>query len=152
MTRLVAAVRTPTGPAFTVVLVGHVASILITLVAAVAGAVAAARVLAADGELAPSVRSYFAPGVNWVGRVLYLVPVFGGALLSMSGGAYRLGATWVEWGIALWAAATFLAEGVLWPAERRVQRALASPEGAVVPTTARRACRTMVVATVVSKP
>ncbi len=148
MTHLVAAVRTPTGPAFTVVLVGHVAAVLITLVAAAAGAVAAARVLAAKGELARSVRSYFSPGVNWVGRVLYLVPLFGGALLAMSGGAYRFGATWVEWGIGLWAAATALAEGVLWPAERRVQRGIASSGGAGVPPGVRRACRTMVVATV----
>lgn len=147
MTQLAAAVRTPTGPAFTVVLVAHVAAVLMALVAAAAGAVAAARVLTAKGDLAPSVRSYFSPGVNWAGRILYLVPVFGGALLAMSGGAYRFGATWVDWGIGLWAAATALAEGVLWPAERRVQRGLASSDGPGVAAPVRRACRMMCVAT-----
>jgi hypothetical protein len=147
MIQLAGAVRIPTGPAFTVVLVGHVAAVLVALVAAVAGAVSAARVLTAKGELPPSVRSYFSPGVNWAGRALYLVPAFGAALLAMSGGDYRLGAAWVGWGIGLWAAATALAETVLWPAERRVQRALALSEEPGVPVPARRACRTMCVAT-----
>ncbi len=146
MTQLAPAAGIPTGPAFTVVLVGHVAAVLVALLAVVAGAVSAARVLTAKGELPPSVRSYFSPGVNWTGRVLYLVPVLGVALLAMSGGAYRLDATWVDWGIGLWAAATALAEGVLWPAERRVQRGLASPAETGVPHAVRRACRTMCVA------
>jgi uncharacterized membrane protein len=141
-----AAAGIPTGPAFTVVLVGHVAAVLVALLAAVAGAVSAARVLTAKGELPPSVRSYFSPGVNWTGRVLYLVPVLGVALLAMSGGAYRLDAAWVDWGIGLWAAAAALAESVLWPAERRVQRELASSAEAGVPAAVRRACRTMCVA------
>lgn len=147
MTELALAGRIPTGPAFTVVLVGHVAAVLVALVALVAGAVSAARLLAARGELSRSVRSYFSPGVNWAGRVLYLVPVFGAALLAMSGGDYRFGAAWVGWGIGLWVAATALAEVVLWPAERRVQRALGASEGPGVPDPARRACRTMCLAT-----
>ena len=146
MTHLAAAARIPTGPAFTVVLVVHVAAVLVALLAVIAGAVSAARVLTAKGELPPSVRSYFSPGVNWTGRALYLVPVLGIALLAMSGGAYRFGATWVDWGLGLWAAATALAEGVLWPAERRVKCGLASSAEAVVPTAVRRACRTMCVA------
>lgn len=145
MTQLAAAVRAPTGPALTIVLVCHVAVALVALVAVVAGAVAAVRVLTANGELAPSVRSYFAPGVNWTGRALYLVPAFGAALLAMSGGAYRPGAPWVEWGTGLWVAAAALAEGVLWPAERRVQRSLAGVRGPGVPRAAIAACRTMCV-------
>jgi hypothetical protein len=133
----------PTGPAFTVVLVCHVAAVLLALLAVVVGAVAAARVLGTKGELAPSVRSYFSPGVNWVGRVLYLVPVFGAVLLVLSGGAYRLGDVWVESGLGLWTAATALAEGVLWPAERRVQRSLAEEDEPGVPASARAACRVM---------
>jgi hypothetical protein len=146
MTMLAAGEGPPTGPAFTVVLVGHVASVLVALAVVVAGAVSAIRVLTSTGELAPSVRAYFSPGVNWAGRVLYLVPVFGAALLAMSRGAYGLGATWVDCGIGLWAAATMLAEGVLWPAERRVQRGLAASHGAEVPAPVRRACRTMCLA------
>jgi len=143
MTPLAATARTPTGPAFTVVLVCHVASVLLALVTAVAGIVAASLALTAKGELTPWVRSYFSPGVNWGGRVLYLVPVYGAALLVMSGGAYQLGDTWVEVGLGLWVAAALLAEGVLWPAERRVQRALAEWAGHGVPVTMRGPCRTM---------
>lgn len=148
MTHIVASVGTPTGPAFTVVLVCHVAAVLLALVVAVAGAVAAARVLTAKAELPRSVRSYFSPGVNWAGRVLYLVPVFGAALLAMSDSAYELGASWVVWGIGLWVAATVLAETVMWPAERRVQRGLASggPDGGI-PVEVRQACRTVCIST-----
>ena len=143
MTQLAATARTPTGPAFTVVLICHVASVLLALVVAVVGIVAAVLALTAKGELTPWVRSYFSPGVNWGGRVLYLVPVFGAALLVMSSGAYQLGDTWVEVGLGLWAAAALLAEGVLWPAERRVQRALADWAGRGVPAAVRGSCRTM---------
>lgn len=152
MTRLAVVVRTPTGPAFTVVLVCHVAAVLLSLLATVAGAVAAARVLRAKEELAPSVRSYFSPGPNWAGRTLYLVPVFGAALVAMSNGAYSFSTGWVDWGLGLWVAATAVAEAALWPAERRVQRGLAPPGGAAPTGTAtavpvasavRGACRAM---------
>ena len=142
MTRVAAVVRTPTGPAFTVVLVCHVAVVLIGLVTIAAGALAAARVLSANGRpLPPSVRNYFSPGVNWAGRVLYLVPVFGAVLLAMSHGADRVGSPWVLEGIGLWAGAVALAEGVMWPAERRVQRALGAGDGAQAGSDVRRACR-----------
>lgn len=143
MTQLATAVRAPTGLAFTVVLVCHVVAVLVVLGAVVAGAVAAARVLTANGELPSSVRTYFAPGGNWAGRVVYLVPVFGGVLIWMSGGAYRVGDAWVGWGIGLWFAATVLAEGVLWPAERRVRRSFAGTGRPDVPDAVRRPCRTI---------
>jgi hypothetical protein len=147
MTLLAAAVRTPTGPAFTVVLVCHVAAALVALVALVAGAIAAARILTAKEDLPTSVRSYFSPGANWVGRVLYLVPVLGVALVGMSDGAYRYGDRWVGWGIGLWAVAAALAEAVVWPAERRVRRTLAAADGPAVPSEVLSACRTMCAAT-----
>jgi uncharacterized membrane protein len=135
----------PSGPAYTVVLICHVAAVLVGIVAVVASGVAAARVLAArGGPLSSSVRTYFAPGVNWAGRVLYLVPVFGVALVELSHGVYPLSATWVLCGIGLWVSAMILAEGALWPAERRVQRALAATgtsEQILLDTA--RACRTV---------
>ncbi|MGH8988000.1 MAG: hypothetical protein ACRDXC_05300 [Acidimicrobiales bacterium] len=143
MRALAAAGRFPTGPGFTVVLVAHVAAVLIAVIALVAGGVSAARVLTARGELPSSVRSYFSPGVNWTGRLFYLVPVFGAALLAMPGGMHELGAAWVGWGIGLWAAATALAEGFLWPAERRVQRGLAAPDDWALQAAVRGACRTI---------
>lgn len=127
MPRLVAAAL-PSGPAYTVVLLCHVAAVLVGMVTMVAGAAFSLRLLAAgDGPVPPSVRSYFSPGTNWVGRVLYLVPVLGAALLAMSGGAYRVGSDWVLTGIGLWVTAIGLAEAVLWPAEQRVRRVLGGP-------------------------
>jgi hypothetical protein len=126
VTSTAATVPLPSGPAYTVVLICHVAALLVGMVTVAAGAVVAGRLLAAgSGPVRTSVRSYFSPGANWAGRVLYLVPVFGALLIAMSGGAYRLGSAWVLWGIGLWVAGMALAEGVLWPAERRVRRALA---------------------------
>jgi len=148
MTQLAVSVRAPSGPAFTVVLVCHVAAVLVALVALVSGAIAAARLRHARGDLPQSVRSYFAPGTNWAGRVLYLVPAFGAALLAMSGGAYRPDAPWVEWGMGLWVAATLLAEGVVWPAERRIRRALAVPGEDGVPASARGPARTVCISSV----
>lgn len=117
----------PSGPAYTVVLLCHVAAAVVGMVTMVAGAAFSLRLLAAgDGPVPPAVRSYFSPGTNWVGRVLYLVPVFGVALLAMSGGAYRAGSDWVLAGIGLWVVAIGLAELALWPAEQRVRRTLAA--------------------------
>ena len=43
----------------------------------------------------------------------------------MSQGAYALGDGWVLGGLAIFAAVALLGEGVLWPAERRLQAAVA---------------------------
>lgn len=134
---VVTAVGLPSGPAYTVVLMCHVAAVLIGMLTMAAGAVFASRLLSAgDGPLPAGVRSYFSPGANWAGRVLYLVPVCGVALLAMSGGAYRVGSDWVITGIGLWLVAIGLAEAVLWPAEQRVRRALAAAMVTAAPVTA----------------
>jgi uncharacterized membrane protein len=44
----------------------------------------------------------------------------------MSQGAYALGDGWVLGGLALFVAVALLAEGVMWPAERRLQAAVSS--------------------------
>jgi hypothetical protein len=108
-------VHQPTGIAFTVVLMVHVAAVLVTVVAVVASARSAGRLpRAADGPVPDAVRSYFSEGVNWAGRALYVVPVAGAALVGMSGGDYRFGDAWVVCGFALWVAAIALGEAVLW--------------------------------------
>ena len=83
------------------------------------------------------VRRYFRPGVNWAGRAIWGIPVFGFALLAMSQGAYGLRDGWVMGGLAIFVVVALLAEGVLWPAERRVQVGLGSgtdpvPEAAAI--------------------
>jgi len=116
----------PTGAGFDVVLLLHVVCAVVGLGTVVVSAVQAARLRSVGtGPVADGLRAYFAPGVNWAGRSLYGVPVFGFILLGMARDAYGLADGWVLWGLILWVAAIFVAEGVLWPAERRVQAALA---------------------------
>jgi uncharacterized membrane protein len=50
------------------------------------------------------------------------------ALLAMSHGTYARGDGWVLAGLALFVGVAVLAEGVMWPAERRLQAALAAAE------------------------
>jgi uncharacterized membrane protein len=71
-------------------------------------------------------RRYFRPGVNWAGRTIYGIPVFGFALLGMSHGAYAITDGWVLGGLVIFVVLALLAEGVLWPAERRLQQAVAA--------------------------
>jgi hypothetical protein len=115
----------PTGPAFDIVLLAHVACVIVGLGAVVVAGVQAARLLRDPVEVAARLRSYFAPGVNWAGRIIYGVPIFGFLLLAMSKGAYDLKDAWVMAGLVLWVAAALSAEGLLWPAERRIQALVA---------------------------
>ena len=49
------------------------------------------RLVAASAPLPEPVRRYFRPGVNWAGRALYGVPVFGFSLIATSNGAFSSG-------------------------------------------------------------
>ena len=118
-------------PGFDLLLVGHVACALFGFGALATSGIQAARLRSGGaGAVGPTLRRYFAPGVNWAGRSVYGVPLFGFALLADSGGHLRIQAGWVIAGLALWTLAVLLAEGLLWPAERRIQSALADhPSG-----------------------
>jgi uncharacterized membrane protein len=106
--------------AYDIVLLAHVLSAVVGLGAvAVAGSYALA--LRRPGPPSDAVRRYYRPGVNWAGRTLFLVPVFGVALVAMSRGDWSYGEGWVLGGVLLWAAAAVLAELVLWPGERALQ-------------------------------
>lgn len=145
--------RSPNTPAFDVVLLLHVTAVVFGFGAVVVSGIQAARLLSiskADRgaqvtEVPASVREYFAPGVNWVGRALYTVPVFGFALLGLSHGRFGVDQPWVLAGLALWVVATGVAEWLHWPAERRIQ-ALLDGGGAEYPwAEVRRACCSMCV-------
>ena len=126
----------PAGAAFDVVLLLHVACAvagLVTTLAAAATATRLRRLLRASAPLPEPLRRYFRPGVNWAGRTVYGIPVFGFALLAMSRGAYALGDGWVLGGLTLFLAVALVAEGVLWPAERRLQAAVGHADAAGVP-------------------
>jgi uncharacterized membrane protein len=130
----------PDGAAFDIVLLLHLACAVVGLVTTVAAAATATRlrrVLRASTPLPEPLGRYFRPGVNWAGRTIYGIPVFGFALLAMSRGAYALGDSWVLAGLVLFVAVALLAEGVLWPAERRLQAAVAAagPSTAPLPGT-----------------
>jgi hypothetical protein len=119
----------PDGAAFDVVLLLHVGCVVVGLVTAVAATTTAGRLrrlLLASSPLPEPLRRYFRPGVNWAGRSIYGIPAFGFALLAMSQGAYALGDAWVLAGLALFVGVAVLAEGVMWPAERRLQSAVAA--------------------------
>jgi uncharacterized membrane protein len=120
----------PLGTGFDLLLLAHVACVIVGLGAVAVSGIQALRLLALPdaSPVPPTLRTYFAPGVNWVGRTLYGVPIFGFGLLAASGGAFDLGDEWVVLGLTLWGVAALCAEGLLWPAERRIQAALAGPE------------------------
>jgi Predicted integral membrane protein (DUF2269) len=116
----------PTGALYTVLLMAHVASAVVGFAALGASAFFAACASAGpEGPRAEAVRRYFRPGVNWPGRALYAVPVLGFALVAASGGAFEVDDVFVLAGLGLWVAAIAVAEGVVWPAERRLQRMVA---------------------------
>ena len=117
----------PSGAAFDVVLLLHVACVVVGIVTVATAAATARRLGRLARTAAPlpePLRRYFRPGVNWAGRTIYGIPVFGFALLGMSQGAFSITDGWVLAGLVLFVALALLAEGVLWPAERRLQQAV----------------------------
>jgi hypothetical protein len=144
----------PNGPAFDVVLILHVGCVVVGLTTTVASALTATRLrtlLRTATPLPEAVRRYFRPGVNWAGRTIYGIPIFGFALLSLSHGSYALGDGWVMGGLAILVGLILLAEGVLWPAERRLQVSLAAvaEEGAPMEEAVGRDVRAMKLASAV---
>ncbi|HXY28527.1 MAG TPA: DUF2269 family protein [Acidimicrobiales bacterium] len=119
----------PSGAAFDVVLLLHVGCAVVGLVTSLAATATAGRLERLASTSAPlpdAVRRYYRPGFNWAGRTVYGIPMFGFALVAMSQGAYALGDGWVLAGLALFVGVALVAEGVLWPGEQRLQRAVAS--------------------------
>jgi hypothetical protein len=121
----------PDGAAFDIVLLLHVGCVVVGLVTTATAAATAGRLRRLLGSSLPlpdPLRRYFRPGTNWAGRTVYGIPVFGLALVAMSQGAYALGQGWVLGGLAIFAALALLGEGVLWPAEQRLQIGLSGAD------------------------
>ncbi len=141
----------PTGAVYTILLMLHVLCALVGFGTMVMTGAQAAR--ARRGPSAPAaaaVLRYFRPGVNWAGRALYGVPVFGFSLIATSNGAFSSGDGFVVVGLTVWIAATLLAEVVVWPGERRIQAELTHgwTEGGATPVLDRD-CRQVAAAAVV---
>jgi hypothetical protein len=120
----VLAVSSNRGAAYDLVLLAHVLAALVGF-GAVAVAGVYALLLVRRGPASEPVRRYYRPGVNWAGRVLFLVPVLGFVLMAMSGGAWSFSDAWIGIGLVLWAGTAMGAEMVLWPAERQLQALVA---------------------------
>jgi uncharacterized membrane protein len=110
---------------YDVVLLAHVLAAAVGL-GAVVLAGTYAWTLRRSGPGSESIRRYYQPGVNWAGRVLFLVPVLGFALMALSHGDWSFSDGWIMVGLALWAVVAVAAEMALWPAERRLQEAVSS--------------------------
>src|ERR1700759_453355 len=113
----------PDGAAFDIVLLLHVACVVVGLVTTATAAATATRLrrlLEAARPLPEPLRRYFRPGVNWAGRTMYGIPVFGFALVAMSQGANELRDGLLLGGVALFVGVVQVAEVVLLSAERRL--------------------------------
>jgi hypothetical protein len=114
------------GAGYDIVLLAHVLSVLVGF-GAVAAAGGYALALARSGPESEPIRRYYRPGVNWAGRILFLVPILGMVLILMSHGQYGYSDQWVGTGLVLWAVVATIGELALWPAERRLQVAVGDP-------------------------
>ncbi len=119
------------GILYDLVLVSHVLSAVVAVGAVLATGVFASVARRPGGPSAQgAVRRYFGPGTNWLPRVLYLVPLLGVALVFLGHRAARFEQIWLWLSTVLWVMAAALAQGVLWPAERRLQVLLTPGAGA----------------------
>ena len=108
---------------YDIVLLAHVLSAMVGLgTVVVAGGYALA--LSRSGPGSEAVRPLLPAGVNWAGRVLFLVPVLGVVLIGMSKGHWSFSDGWIIDGLLLWVVAAVVGELALWPAERRLQVAV----------------------------
>ncbi|HEX7459056.1 MAG TPA: hypothetical protein VF279_00410 [Acidimicrobiales bacterium] len=117
---------------YDLVLLAHVLAAVVALVAVVAAggfALALRGALQTGRSPTDAVVRYYRPGVNWVGRVLFAVPVLGIVLIALSGGQWSWSDTWVSMGTGVWAVVAGVAEAVLWPGERHLQSVVAGRSG-----------------------
>lgn len=112
-------------PLTSALLVGHVLSAVIGFGALFATGGYARATRAPAGAESSAVRRYFAPGRNLAGLVLFLVPVFGVALLA-AGHWHDLSQPFPWVGLGAWLVASGVATGSAWPAQRRLQTLLAA--------------------------
>jgi hypothetical protein len=108
------------GAAYDVVLLAHILASIVGFGAVAVAGVNALLLRAAEVPSSSVVR-YYRPGVNWAGRVTFLVPVLGVALVGMSHGSWSFSDGWVLGGLGLWVVAAMAGEMAVWPAERGLQ-------------------------------
>jgi len=123
-----AATSPPQSAAYDIVLLVHILVAIGAVVTLVSSYVAAAAI----GKVAPgspwpsSAVRYFRPGPDVVGRVIYLIPITGFALLGLSQHAYSLATSFVGIGLVLWVVAAVVAEAFVFRPAGRVAKVVAS--------------------------
>ena len=95
-----------------------VVHVLVALASTVTLALTAGYAVQAARQGATSaVVQYFSAASSRVGRVLYLVPVFGVVLIALNRRGYGLDQLWLWSSFALWGISAALAQTVVWPGE-----------------------------------
>jgi hypothetical protein len=118
----------PSSKTYDLVLLVHVALAMVALIGLISSAAAARSLQTSQpGRAWPaSAARYFAPGSDLVGRVLYLIPLSGAALLGMSQGAYSISDAFVGIGLGLWVLVALLAELAVFATSARLRRTVAA--------------------------
>jgi hypothetical protein len=116
-------------PLYDVLLVAHVASAVLGFGSiAIGGWAASVGCRSSDPMGVEWVVRFFRPGIDWPGRVIFLVPVLGLTML-LGGDRSEVARVWPWLGLTIWSAAAGLATAMGWPAERRAQLELAAVAG-----------------------
>jgi hypothetical protein len=130
-----------TGPLPAAILVAHVVAVVCSYGALGAtGAFARLARTAVDPFSSDQLRRFFRPGHNLAGRLLYVVPLLGFALLlAQPTSDFTRAYPWI--GLAIWTVSIVIATGSLWPAEAEVQTLIAAGRAPGARTAVRDACR-----------
>ncbi|MGH9297733.1 MAG: hypothetical protein ACRDZP_07140 [Acidimicrobiales bacterium] len=113
-------------PLYDVLLVAHLVTAVVGF-----GAIGVAGLSAWSGRRSASpvgeerLLRYFREGPDVAGRLIFLVPVLGLAML-FGGDRHEISSLWPWAGLAAFLVAAGLATAIAWPAERRAQKALAA--------------------------
>ena len=125
---------TATSAAFDIVLIVHVLVAVIAVIVVVAAYVAATSLgkTAAGAPWPEGAGRFFTPGPDVAGRVVYLVPLTGFALVGLSHGEFSLADPFIGVGTLLSVIAIVVGEWLVFPATTRLGELLA--ESSAAPT------------------
>ncbi len=113
-------------PAYDILLIAHIACAFIGFGSIAVSSLAARRGRSsADPASEPWVVRFFREGTDWPGRLIFLVPLFGLAML-FGGDRTDISKVWPWLGLGLWTVAVGFSTGLGWPAEADAQRSLAA--------------------------
>lgn len=120
-------VAVPHSALFDILLIIHVLVGLVSLVVfgVMYGSLATLSKAVDDAPWPAGPARFFAPGHEIGGRILYLIPVTGIALVSSSHGDSTYHDAFVQIGFGLWLVAMLIAELVVFPSTQQLRRHLA---------------------------